>query len=163
MTAADKTNLPTRRYCRVRQAAAGPGLHAARHGGEEFAIVMSATDLTGALKLTEMLHGLGKAKCARRRGSQVVIAGITLSAGLAARVAGDDAQGRAWPRIFCKNCANDRRGDSPPDPWVPCTWAGPPPQRGPWLRSSRNQIRVVIRMTLMPAGAASLQIPHPCV
>jgi diguanylate cyclase len=71
--------------------AAGGGHLAARIGGEEFAVLMRATTKAQALQLAEAARALASAMKIRRRGTQEVIAGVTVSGGIAAWAPGDDA------------------------------------------------------------------------
>lgn len=66
-------------------------LHAARIGGEEFALLMPATNATHAQQTAETVRKLVKAMKLKRRGTQDVNATLTISSGVAAWVAGDDA------------------------------------------------------------------------
>jgi diguanylate cyclase (GGDEF)-like protein len=66
-------------------------LHAARVGGEEFALLTPATSVTQAHLAAESVRKLVKAMKIKRRGTQEVIATLTISGGVAAWVAGDDA------------------------------------------------------------------------
>lgn len=71
--------------------AAPAQLHAARIGGEEFALLMPATSTTQARQTAETVRKLVKAMKLKRRGTQEAIATLTISGGVAAWVAGDDA------------------------------------------------------------------------
>lgn len=71
--------------------AAPSKLHAARIGGEEFALLMPATKTKQAQQTAETVRKLVKAMKLKRRGTQDVIATMTISSGVAAWVAGDDA------------------------------------------------------------------------
>jgi diguanylate cyclase len=64
--------------------------HAARVGGEEFAVLMRASTSKEALQLAEAVRRLVSATRIRKRGTQEVIASVTVSAGLAAWTPGDD-------------------------------------------------------------------------
>ncbi len=68
----------------------GPNMVAARIGGEEFAVLMRASTATQAKQLAEVICSLVRATKIRKRGTQEVIASITVSAGVAARMPGDD-------------------------------------------------------------------------
>jgi diguanylate cyclase len=71
--------------------AAGSDLFSARYGGEEFAVVMRSTTPAQALKLAETVLGMVRAMKLKKRGTQEVIATVTISAGVAAWVPGNDA------------------------------------------------------------------------
>ena len=69
----------------------GPGQWAARVGGEEFAVLLSDSSLAQAVKLAQAMRGLVGATKIRRRGSDEVLTSVTISAGVAASMLGDDA------------------------------------------------------------------------
>jgi diguanylate cyclase len=72
--------------------AEGPDLFTARIGGEEFAVIMRSTTPTQALQMAEKVRGLVRAMKLKKRGTQEVIATVTVSAGVATWVPGDDAE-----------------------------------------------------------------------
>jgi diguanylate cyclase len=69
----------------------GSNAFAARIGGEEFAVVMPSTTQAQAVQLAENVRNLVRGMKIRKRGTQEVIATVTVSAGIAAWVPGDDA------------------------------------------------------------------------
>jgi diguanylate cyclase len=69
----------------------GSNAFAARIGGEEFAVVMPSTTQAQAVQLAESVRNLVRGMKIRKRGTQEVIATVTVSAGIAAWVPGDDA------------------------------------------------------------------------
>jgi diguanylate cyclase len=74
------------------RAADGPDLFTARIGGEEFAVLMRSTTAAQALQLAEKVRGLVRAMKLKKRGTQEVIATVTVSAGVATWVPGDDGE-----------------------------------------------------------------------
>jgi diguanylate cyclase len=70
-----------------------PSHFAARIGGEEFAVLMQATTVPQALQLAEGVRSLVHALKIKKRGTQEVIASVTVSAGIAAWVPGEDDHG----------------------------------------------------------------------
>lgn len=70
--------------------ASGPDIVAARIGGEEFAVVMRSATTAQALQLAEAVRSLVRVMKIKKRGTQDVIATVTVSAGVAACVPGDD-------------------------------------------------------------------------
>ena len=70
----------------------GPGVHAARVGGEEFAVLMADTDLLLAMKLAESVLVLARGTKIRKRGTQETVVTLTVSAGVAAHVSGADGE-----------------------------------------------------------------------
>ncbi len=64
---------------------------AARIGGEEFAVVLRSATTAQALQLAQTVRSLVRAMTIKKRGTQEVIATVTVSAGIAACVPGDDA------------------------------------------------------------------------
>ena len=68
-----------------------PGQWAGRVGGEEFAILLSDSSLAQAVKLAQVMRSLIGATKIRRRGSDEVLTSVTVSVGVAASIAGDDA------------------------------------------------------------------------
>ena len=75
----------------LRRSTAEPGVSCARYGGEEFAILMEGSTAAQALQLAETVRRLVKALKVRRRNTNEVLLTITVSAGVAAWVLGDDA------------------------------------------------------------------------
>ena len=75
----------------LKRVADGPGLAVARVGGEEFAVLMAESSLALATQLAQALLSLVRATKIRKRGTQEIIASVTISAGLAAYATGDDA------------------------------------------------------------------------
>jgi diguanylate cyclase len=71
--------------------ASGPNQFAARIGGEEFAVLMRATTVAQALHVAQAVRALVATMKIKKRGTQEVIASVTISAGIAARDPGDDA------------------------------------------------------------------------
>ena len=67
----------------LQRVAQGPGVSAARVGGEEFAVVMADSTVGHATQLAQAVQGLV-------RGTQDTIATVTISAGVAAYAKGDD-------------------------------------------------------------------------
>jgi diguanylate cyclase len=74
----------------LNRVANGPNLLAARIGGEEFAVLMRASTATQAKQMAEVICSLVRTLKIKKRGSQEVITSITVSAGVAARMPGDD-------------------------------------------------------------------------
>jgi diguanylate cyclase len=68
----------------------GPNVLAARIGGEEFAVLLRASTALQAKQLAEVICSLVRTLKIKKRGTQEVIASITVSAGVAARMPGDD-------------------------------------------------------------------------
>ena len=85
---------------------------AARYGGEEFAVVLSGTPLPEAQRFAEQVRERAKAMKVRHRSTQEVLFTITLSGGVAALRAGDDAPAliaRADGALYqSKNSGRDR-------------------------------------------------------
>jgi diguanylate cyclase len=75
------------------RAAGAPHLYAARIGGEEFAVLMQETTMAQALQMAEVVRSLVHALKIKKRGTQEIIASVTVSAGIAAWVPGEDAKG----------------------------------------------------------------------
>ena len=75
----------------LKRLAGGPGLAVARVGGEEFAVFMADATLVQATQLAQAARALVSATRIRRRGTQETIATVTISAGVAACLPGDDA------------------------------------------------------------------------
>jgi diguanylate cyclase len=69
----------------------GPGLSAARVGGEEFAVLMADSTVALATQLAQAVQSLVRSTTIRKRGSQETIASVTISAGVAALRGGEDA------------------------------------------------------------------------
>jgi len=96
----------------LRQCLAGTGHAAARYGGEEFAIVLAHATRAQARQLAEQVRVSAKAMKIRNRNTQEVLFTITISGGLAALQAGDDAQvlvARADAALYeSKNGGRDR-------------------------------------------------------
>jgi diguanylate cyclase len=65
---------------------------AARYGGEEFAVVLPETDLDGAMAIAEAIRSQVAAKRVTNRRTGQVLGQVTLSAGAARYVAGEDAE-----------------------------------------------------------------------
>ena len=70
----------------------GPDLFAARIGGEEFAVLLRAATTARATQLAEVVRTLMRGTKIRKRGTQEVIATVTVSAGVAAWKPGSDGQ-----------------------------------------------------------------------
>jgi diguanylate cyclase len=68
-----------------------PGASAARYGGEEFAVLVPATTAAEGLQLAETLRTRVKAMKLRNRSTNEVLLTITVSGGIAAARAGEDA------------------------------------------------------------------------
>ncbi len=77
----------------LQRVAQGPGVAAARVGGEEFAVLMAGSTVTQAAHLAQTVQGLVRGTRIRKRGSQEAIATVTISAGVAAYAKGDDGSG----------------------------------------------------------------------
>ena len=96
----------------LRQNLAGTGHAAARYGGEEFAIVLAHATLAQAQQLAEQVRVSAKAMKIRNRNTQEVLFTITISGGVAALQAGDDAPvlvARADAALYeSKNGGRDR-------------------------------------------------------
>jgi diguanylate cyclase len=96
----------------LRQCLAGTGHAAARYGGEEFAIVLAHATLARAQQLAEQVRVSAKAMKIRNRNTQEVLFTITISGGVAALQAGDDAPvlvARADAALYeSKNSGRDR-------------------------------------------------------
>ena len=75
----------------LRQSLGGTGHAAARYGGEEFAIVLAHGTLAKARELAEQVRLRAKAMKIRNRNTQEVLFTITISGGVSALQAGDDA------------------------------------------------------------------------
>lgn len=75
----------------LKRVADAPGLAAARVGGEEFAVLMANATLAQATQLAQAALALVRATKIRNRLTLEFIASVTVSAGAAACVAGDDA------------------------------------------------------------------------
>ena len=75
----------------LRKAVTNPAHAAARYGGEEFAILLPQTPLPQCLALAESVRLRTKAMRLRHRQTQEVLGTISISAGVAALRAGDDA------------------------------------------------------------------------
>jgi diguanylate cyclase len=90
------------------------GHAAARYGGEEFAIVLPRSTLADAQQLAEQVRLRAKAMKIRNRNTQEVLFSVTISGGVAALHAGDDAQAliaRADGALYgSKNAGRDRVG-----------------------------------------------------
>ena len=74
------------------RAASGPDMVAARIGGEEFVVLMRSTTIAQASELARVASGLVRAMTIKKRGTTEVIASVTVSAGIAAMMPGDDAK-----------------------------------------------------------------------
>jgi diguanylate cyclase len=74
----------------LQRVAQGPGVAAARVGGEEFAVVMADSTVGQAAQLAQAVQGLVRGTRIRKRGSQETIATVTISAGVAAYTKGED-------------------------------------------------------------------------
>lgn len=68
-----------------------PGVSAARVGGEEFALLLPQGTVAQAAQMAQTVRSLVSATKIRKRGTQEVIASVTISAGVAALGTGDDA------------------------------------------------------------------------
>lgn len=75
----------------LRRVAAGPGQYAARVGGEEFALLLADATLAQSAQQAQQVRALLSTTKIRKRGVAEPLAPITLSAGVAALMAGDDA------------------------------------------------------------------------
>jgi diguanylate cyclase len=71
--------------------ASGPGIFPARIGGEEFAVLMRSATPAQALQMAEAVRALVRAVKVKKRGTQEVIASVTISAGIASWVPGDES------------------------------------------------------------------------
>ncbi len=71
--------------------ARGEDFFAARIGGEEFAVLCRNSSVTHATQLAQGICALVRGTTFRKRGTQEAIAAVTISAGVAACVKGDDA------------------------------------------------------------------------
>ncbi|MEO5733957.1 MAG: GGDEF domain-containing protein [Rubrivivax sp.] len=69
----------------------GADVRAARIGGEEFALLLPASTTTRAVQTAQAARSVVSRMRLKKRGSQEAIAAITVSAGVAAWVPGDDA------------------------------------------------------------------------
>ncbi|MDO9354223.1 MAG: GGDEF domain-containing protein [Solirubrobacteraceae bacterium] len=76
----------------LRQSVAGSPHAVARYGGEEFAIVLAHSRVADAQRLAEQVRQRAKAMKIRNRNTQEVLFTVTLSGGVTALCAGDDAQ-----------------------------------------------------------------------
>jgi diguanylate cyclase len=74
----------------LNRVANGPNVLAARIGGEEFAVLLRASTATQAKQMAEVICSLVRAMKIKKRGTHEVIASITVSAGVAAHMPGDD-------------------------------------------------------------------------
>lgn len=76
----------------LRKAAALQKCSAARYGGEEFAILLPKASRQEAARVAESIRLQAKAMKFRQRGSGELLLSITVSAGVAQRAAGEDAE-----------------------------------------------------------------------
>ena len=75
----------------MRSSITDPSHSVARYGSEEFAVLMPQTSMDAAVALAELIrHRVGDLKVRDRRTQHVVLT-ITISGGVAAMAAGDDA------------------------------------------------------------------------
>ena len=77
----------------LRHSLGGEAQCAARYGGEEFAIVLPNATLAEAQQVAEQVRLRAKAMRIRKRNTQEVLFSITVSGGVTALLAGDDAAG----------------------------------------------------------------------
>ena len=77
----------------LQRVADGPGLAVARVGGEEFAILMTQSTQARAVQLAQAVLSLVRATKIRNRTNQEIVTSVTVSAGVAVYVKGDDAYG----------------------------------------------------------------------
>ena len=96
----------------MRSSITDPTHSVARYGGEEFAILMPQTTMDAAAALAELIrHRVGDMKVRDRRTQHVVLT-LTISGGVAAMAAGDDAYslvGRADELLYAAKAAGRDR------------------------------------------------------
>jgi diguanylate cyclase len=74
----------------ARAAGESDDTHAARIGGEEFAVLMRSTTKEQALQLANSVRGLVRSTKIRKRGTDQAVVAVSVSAGIAAWVPGED-------------------------------------------------------------------------
>ena len=96
----------------LRMTVTDSGAAVARYGGEEFALLLANCEVARAVELTEAVRQRVKGMRVRQRGTDKVVCTVTVSAGVAAWQAGDDAAaliGRADAALYrAKQAGRDK-------------------------------------------------------